>query len=128
MKKFCYIKNERYAEGDDFTNIKDFIVAVRLALIDGQPVITILEPGDGTHYEFLILMDDAYFYISKLETNTWALKLSHNFTHVGYIAEKMDRKGNEWMAYLVAELSNNIKNSTYGNPFFDWEKAQPVTE
>lgn len=86
-----------------------------------------LEPGDGTHYEFLLWWKDRNALIIAHHIAGWCVEVGRGMLVPSYLQEKTLVRINDHTKYLVCDLVNQWVFD--GGPrMFDWEKAKAIWE
>jgi len=116
-----------YRKGDDLNHFLGTI----LILLSAKPVFMMLEPGDGTHYEFVCTYDrdrDRVFWgqIRDSGGNCGMLPGTQAF-HIDYFHEKMGDSMNRYTVHLVCELHNRLfgKTGDY-TTYYNFEQGRAV--
>lgn len=111
----------------DFGNIKNFCIAVREKLDKGMPIKVVLEPGDMTRYEFILIpnIEREDLLVCRLGQYNFAILLDNDCPYS--MEEIMSLSGESkspWTCAVVAQLINDIYNRAH--LAYNWEQAQPV--
>ena len=108
-----------------YTDIEEFVARVRKILeIDGN-IQLVLEPGDSTHYEFLLIHLGDSLAIANV-VHGWSIFGSCNPMTItpGYIEDKVGMKINPFTLGVLCQLLHDIYEGS--GTYYDWVKALPI--
>ena len=105
----------------------DFFRRARQAIQEEQAVCFEIEPGDGTHYEFLWAgpLYNGCYVLSYLNTG-WACNMgpAGSFTVPSYIQEHVGETVNPHTLAVACDLANELRGSCNGKRFKDWKTGE----
>jgi len=112
-------------QGDRFSV---FLGSILERLDAGQVVKLIMEPGDCTHYEFLLANDGEVCHLVYLSENKgWQITLGYCHLVPWWLRAELaiqNKYLNQHTLHLVCELFNRIYDDNYDMPrYFDFETA-----
>jgi hypothetical protein len=125
MKTVIYSHSGQKYEAAALDDLGEFIEMGRLWLDEGGAVRLILEPGDGTRYEFIVAGpivlapgQRTYALCYMNDHSSFAIHVAPDaFTVPGYVAEHADRDVNPHTAAVAADLINLLRDTDRGRMF-----------
>ena len=113
-------------EHEVWTDLGEFVKAVKWEMIRNiEAVRLILEPGDGTRYEFMIAEFPRFVFVARMEpTPAWSTKLGNPPHPVPSWFSDRVREG-EWTSHVICDFLRLLYQTTLP-PMYDWKKAEPI--
>lgn len=108
-----------------YGDIANFVFAVRQIMESDGNVLLVMEPGDATHYEFLIIQCGDNLAIAAPERG-WSVLSGIVGVTPGYIESKTGLKINAFTLGVICQVIHDVYNPDSKEVFYDWEKALPV--
>ncbi len=108
---------------DIYGEIENFIHRAKEILESEGNVLLVLEPGDATHYEFMIIQCGDNLAVAAPQIG-WSFLSGTVGITPGYIESKTGLKINPYTLGVVCQVLQDI----YGGEeqYYDWEKCIPV--
>jgi len=127
MPMLTYVKNASWPQDVLEMQVKDFIENLRSAIQMDGVCHMILEPGDGTRYEFgLIDLPNYDYMVIYSLVDGWSCKVGRPPRTVPwYIQEKIRFKTHSHTLGLVCDILNRFSGNK-DMRFYNWEKGRPM--
>jgi len=108
--------------------IEGAIQEVKGFLSSHGSVVFILEPGDGTHYEFVIILQELGFIIGQLTGGAgYLFRVGECGTVPSYVHEKAPEM-NFWVVYLLCEILEKLTLKPTGCHYYDFEHGTLIPQ
>ena len=123
--KYYKVKPRYNLHDESYTGIEEFVARIRKIMdVDGN-VMMVLEPGDATHYEFLLIQLVDSLAVANV-MHGWSIFGSCNPMTItpGYIEDKVCMKINPYTLGVICQLLHDIYGSS--GEYYDWDKSIPV--
>jgi len=117
----AYYKNPTYAIPRALTNIDSFIAEANMGIGCGDTVAMDLEPGDATHYQFIILNQENGYIVACPMTQNWCVML-HDDVFPYCLRDFRDVKANPCTLALICEIMNRVTGRKSQNNY-DFKKG-----
>lgn len=109
-----------------YTDIEKFVKVAREILESDGTLLMVLEPGDATRYEFLIIQCGMQLAIA-LVTHGWSFFCTCDPMTVcpGEIERKTGMKINPYTTGVICQILQDIYGGLRG-PYYSWKKSGPI--
>lgn len=105
-------------------NLEVFQTNLHRIFTNRGTVLVIVEPGDATHYEFLIvdLVSQSRMLVSSY-VDGWARNIGHGEIVPWYLTENIRFPVSPYTSHLFTDIINMAQG--YASRFYDWERSEP---
>jgi len=120
-----YRRRPRFCLDVFYESISNFVECLKRIMESEGNVLVVLEPGDATHYEFLLIQCGGSLAIAMPQVG-WSLIVDCEPITVtpGYIEDKLNMKLNPYTLGVICQLLHDIYDGS--GKFYDWDKAIPI--
>ena len=117
--RFIKLGEELYEE------VGHFVECIKRIMESEGNIYLVLEPGDATHYEFLLIQCGVNLAIAMPQVG-WSIIVTCNPMTVtpDYIEDHLSMKINPYTLGVICQLLHDVYEGS--GKFYDWDKAIPI--
>ena len=126
MITYCYYKTHKeMAPGPVTDDYKTFLVEIQELAARNEVFRLVIEPGDATHYDFIIIVQPRFVGVVKRSgTDIWYVECGNPpYTTVAEMGEQIGHTGRAYTCHVIASLLGHMFGVEWLKAHFDWESG-----